>query len=196
MVAGKYIGRGLDPTPGQRGPQLVESALQQDAARYGMPEGVYDWARRGPFRRQIERFPWVSRDEFSVFVRAFKDAFQPRCWSMNVTLAASASNSLGVQTGTDVWFIMDSVTGSQTGAYTLQLQETESGIQLFPTATSNGAAVGTAAQPFYLPIPWVVTGTLQWSMTDISVAANVIYLQLNGYMVYPGRLPGVGQDWR
>lgn len=189
---GSYLARNQGYTPLQRGPQFLRDVIQRDAGQFGVPPTVEDMAARGPFRRVQARMPWVRKTEFDKFIRVFREAFQPRHWDVNIVIAAAlGANAGAVQVGTDAWFFVDSLTGNSTGAYTLQIVENESGEQLFPNAIPNVAVVGNAnvSGPFYLSIPWMVTGTVQVLATDTSGAANNIDVVLNGYMVYPGRLP-------
>jgi hypothetical protein len=171
---------------------MMREIVERDAGQFGIPGDVYDMAQRGPYRRMHERLPWVRKTEFDKFVRAFREAYQPRHWDIQINIAAAGlAGAASIQVGTDAWFILDSLTGDSTGTYTFQIVENETGEQLFPNAVPDAACVGNAnvSGPFYLAIPWMVTGTVQMLATDTSAAANVIDLVLNGYVIYPGRLP-------
>jgi len=184
-----YLGRFM-PVPGQGRPSARPMGVP-----FGAGEGsdlLEEVMRRGPYRRVLSRLPRADRAEFDSFVRVAREAFQPRVWTFQIVLlAGGAAGAQALQVGLDNWYVLDSLTSQSTGAYVLQLTEVESGQQLFPQAAPNIAVIGNAnvAGPWYLPIPWIVTGTLQLQVTDTSGAANTINFSMGGYHIYPGRLP-------
>ena len=186
---------GWQPGRQYRAPQTMQNIRQ---ANYGgqphVPAAYADMinAGPGPFRRILQNFPWVERSVLTDFMRSLRDAYEPKYWISNWALAGGAANTNTIQTGANLWFVVDSITGTQTGIYTIQIKELETGRFLNSAPTTNGCMVGTAANPGYLPTPWIVSGSLTIDVTDLTAVANTIYVALNGILIYPGRASRMG----
>ena len=182
---------GYEPGKRYRAPNTAQSLRQR---QFGQQQGNLAPEYQdmidpgpGPFRRILQSFPWIERSAMSEFMRAMRDSYEPKYWVANWALAGGAFGTATIQTGVNLWFVLDNITGSQTGAYTLQIKELETGRFLNATPATQGCMVGTAANPGYLPTPWIVSGSLTIDLTDTSLAANGVYISLNGILIYPGR---------
>jgi hypothetical protein len=179
-----YAQRGGSPVPGFPAP--VPRQIARQAVYQQRPDLLVEVERGGgPLKRAFMMLPWIKRGKIDEIFRRVRDIYKPINWVFNYALAANATATATQQTGIDQWFLITHITSMQTGNYTFQVQETESGDLLFPAAVGSGAGTGTGAQPFYLSEPWIVRGSLQTTVTDLTGAANAIWFVLCGVRVIP-----------
>lgn len=180
-----YQQRGMTRVPGM--PYGVPKELMRARQNQQDPRDLAYLERSdSPLRRLWSNAPWIERTNIDEMFRRIRDLYKPKNWVFQFTLAAGGASGVArQQTGIDAWFLVTHITNGSTGLYTFQVEQTENGEQLFPTAIRNDAGAGTGANPFYLAEPWIVKGTLQVSVTDVSGAANAIWYSLCGIQVYP-----------
>jgi hypothetical protein len=101
-------------------------------------------------------------------------------------LAANGTRRNTIRVSSDAAFNCLYFTGASTGAYTLFIRTDSSDRQLMPDAVHSATIVGTAQFPFILPKPLLLAPntTISFDFTDLTGAANQLWLTLCGFKVY------------
>ena len=86
------------------------------------------------------------------------------------------------------------VVSTQTGAYSVQLQDGSTGRVLSNAPINNANFAGTAQLPFPLVEPYLLarSTSLNATFNDLSGAGNSVQLTLRGYKLFPTNAPAQG----
>ena len=108
----------------------------------------------------------------------------PVWFPINVQLAGNAQgvkNVIQVDNGGE--FELRSIIASSTGLFSVQLFNNKLKRPLMPTPINGENIAGTAQQPGFLPVPWILDRTtiLEAQFNDRSGAGNTIQFCLQGY---------------
>lgn len=111
----------------------------------------------------------------------------PFDYVIDQVLTASQTISSALQFDRDAPFEWIWLVATQTGNFNSRFQDGATGRNLDSAAVNNANRFGTAQLPFPLvePYIWAPGASLNWTLTDTSVAPNTIQIVLRGYKLYP-----------
>lgn len=104
-----------------------------------------------------------------------------------VTLAANATSTVSVQIANDADFEIVKLTSTATNAnFTINIQDSVSGVYLFDRAQHALLILGSNTDPFILPVPYLVRANSSLSVTlaDSSGAQNIIWVGFFGHKIH------------
>lgn len=108
-----------------------------------------------------------------------------------ITLAANQAQqqTLNILNAPFKWIF---ATSNQTGAFTIQLADAKNLRQFFNTPLHNALVFGTAQNPFPVLNPWTFdqNGAIQINITDLSGAANTVWLGFVGVQIVASTTQG------
>ena len=112
----------------------------------------------------------------------------------SVVLAANGPGVSVLQIQYDSDFEWIWLVSTQTGPYTVTLQDTSTGRSLSNSPVNSANFAGTAQLPFPLVEPYLLarSTSVQATFADVSGAPNTVQLVLRGYKLFPQSAPQQG----
>ncbi len=151
--------------------QLPEPVRTQVKAMLNIKQALYDILGKYP---QDNVLPY--------FYQAINTSGTPN----TPNLSASGTGQNSIKISADSAFVACSICGASTGDFTCLMRQDASDRQLMNQQIHSSALMGTAERPgnFNKPLLLPANTTISLEYTDLSGAANDIYLSLVGFKVY------------